>query len=347
MKTNRYLIKTQKVIAIALSLFVLVQCHKDTQTTIPNYESLTEIPIGFPSMPFPQDNEFTLDRWEMGKKLFYDPILSVDNTISCASCHKASLAFADDKAFSPGVKNRPGVRNAPSLANVGYHPYYLKEGSVPSLEMQVLVPVQEENEFAHDMLVITEILKSNSYYASMALKSYNREIDPYVIVRAISTFQRTLVSGNSPYDQYFYQGKSTALSESARRGLDLFNSSKTNCSSCHGGFNFSDYSFQNNGLATVYNDIGRKRLTGKAEDESLFKVPSLRNVELTAPYMHNGRFGTLLQVVEHYNSGGKNHFNKSKLIKPLNLSTQEKQDLVAFLKSLTDDDFVNNPLFRP
>lgn len=332
--------------AILLSSALIVSCQKDNETVSQEPEVIV-IPEGFPDMPFPEDNQFTMTRWKLGKKLFYDPILSVDGTLSCASCHKANLAFADDVAFSPGVENRPGVRNAPSLANVGYHPYFLREGSVPTLEMQVLVPIQEENEFAHDMLKIVEALKQNSEYVKMAKEAYDREPDPFVVTRAIGTFERSLISGNSTYDKFYYQGNSSALSETQKRGMDLFFSSKTHCSDCHGGFNFTNYSFENNGLDTVYSDPGRMRLTGLPEDESIFKVPSLRNVEVTAPYMHNGQFNTLMEVVENYNSGGKDHPNKSGLIQPLNLSLQEKEDLVAFLKSLTDAEFIGNDLFTP
>ena len=331
---------------LVIMLF-LYACSRETGGEEEPVPDLLTIPPGFPEMVFPEDNQLPVQRWQLGKKLFYDPVLSVDGTLSCASCHQASLAFADDKAFSPGVMSRPGVRNAPSLANVGYHPYYLREGSVPTLEMQVLVPIQEQNEFAHDILTIAKVLKEDSVYVKMSREAYKREPDPYVITRALSTFQRTLVSGNSPFDQFYYQGNQAVLSESARRGMTLFFSERTQCSSCHGGFNFTDYSFRNNGLERKYNDPGRMRFTGKSEDEALFKVPSLRNVELTAPYMHNGSLHTLQEVVDHYNSGGKAHPNQSSLVRPLGLNEAEKTDLVIFLKSLTDKEFVSNPLFKP
>ncbi len=331
--------------AAVLLLPLLFSCQKEVVSEIPEPEILV-IPAGFPEMSFPEDNTFSRARWELGKKLFFDPILSEDNSISCGSCHKPSLAFADDKDFSPGVENQAGVRNAPSLANVGYHPYFLREGSVPTLEMQVLVPIQEENEFAHDILAISELLQKDEDYVKMSQEAYGRAPDPFVLTRALGVFQRTLISGSSAFDHYFYQGKTATLSESQRRGMDLFFGEKTNCGKCHGGFNFTDYSFQNNGLDSVYKDNGRQRFTGKREDEATFKVPSLRNVELTAPYMHDGRFETITEVVEHYNSGGKAHPNRSPLLKELHLTSNEKADLVAFLKSLTDWDFVNNPNFR-
>lgn len=331
--------------AIVLIILVLVGCNKSskTNTTLPT--PILKIPPGFPEMPFPEGNEYTKARWDLGKKLFYDPILSVDNTLSCASCHKTQLAFADDKAFSPGVKNRPGVRNAPSLANVGYHPYLLREGSVPTLEMQVLVPVQEENEFDHNMVAIAQLLQSDAEYIRMSKEAYNRQPDPFVITRALSTFQRTLISGNSPYDKWTYQNKPQALNESQQRGLQLF-FGKAQCASCHGGFNFTNYAFENNGLYTHYKDRGKARLTNLSEDEAVFKVPSLRNIEVTAPYMHDGSLNSLMAVIEHYNSGGKNHPNKSEVLKPLHLSETEKQDLVAFLKSLTDREFIDNVNFK-
>lgn len=315
--------------------------NKDPQLQEPQ---LLVIPEGFPEMPFPEDNTFTRERWELGKKLFYDPILSVDHTLSCADCHKQHLAFSDDRAFSPGVMGRPGVRNAPSLTNVGYQPYFLREGSVPTLEMQVLVPIQEKNEFAHNILNIVEDLKKSPEYMKRSQEAYGREPDAFVITRALATFERTFISGNSRYDQQTYQGKEV-LNASEKRGMALFFSKKAHCSSCHNGFNFTDYSFKNNGLDTAYSDNGRRRLTNKAEDEALFKVPSLRNVALTAPYMHNGSLSTLQEVVAHYNSGGKPHSNKSKLIRPLKLTEQEQQDLVSFLKSLTDNEFINNEIF--
>ncbi|MBC7425878.1 MAG: c-type cytochrome, partial [Bacteroidia bacterium] len=160
------------------------------------------------------------------------------------------------------------------------------------------------------------------------------------------TFERTLISGNSRFDQYFYQNNKNALSSDEINGYNLFISNKTNCSQCHSGFNFSNYSFENNGLYENYADSGRMRLTNQESDRGLFKVPSLRNIEFTAPYMHDGSFQTLEQIIENYNNGGKSFKNKSKLIVPLNLSNQEKHDLISFLKSLSDYQFINNKKFK-
>lgn len=323
---------------------LLLACEKeddkiDTSTTEPQ---LLSIPNGFPKMPFPEGNELTQARWDLGKKLFYEKRLSIDKSLSCGSCHQASLAFADNVALSPGVFKRAGTRNAPSLANVGYHPYLLREGSVPNLEMQVLVPIQEHNEFNHNIVNIVNELKQDASYAAMSIEAYERAFDSFVLTRAISVFQRTMVSGNSAYDQFTFQHKISALSPVEKKGMKLFFSNRTNCSNCHSGFNFTNYSFENNGLDTIYSDKGRFRLTNDSTDEALFKVPSLRNVGLTAPYMHDGRFTSLEEVIDHYDKGGENHKNKSALIQSLQLSREEKTELIAFLNSLTDYSFTSD-----
>ncbi len=304
------------------------------------------VPEGFPVIDFPEGNEFTAARWLLGKRLFYDKRLSIDRSISCASCHQPAFAFADNQAFSDGVFGRSGERNAPSLANVAYHPYLLREGSVPTIEMQVLVPIQEEHEFNHNIVNIVKELKEDSIYKTMSIEAYDREMDAYVLTRALANFQRSMLSGNSAYDRYVYQKDSLALNQRQQLGMRLFFSEKTNCSQCHGGFNFTNYTFKNNGLDTVYKDVGRFRFTHDSSDLALFKVPSLRNVAYTAPYMHDGRFQTLVEVIEHYNTGGKLHKHKSEMIKPLLLSQSEKQSLVAFLEALSDHEFINNQDWR-
>lgn len=307
---------------------------------------LLQVPLGFPPVPFPADNAFTEARWRLGKKLFYDPVLSIDGTVSCGSCHKTAYAMADHLPNSPGVFDRPGTRNAPSLANVAYQPYYIREGSVPTLERQILVPIQEGNEFNHNLVDIAQVLQTDSVYVQMSRVAYNRLPDPFVVTRAISTFERTILSGNSAYDQYNTQGCREAMSTTQQRGMELFFSSKTNCSSCHRGFNFTEYAFENNGLYAVYPDIGRMRFTNDSTDLGKFKVPSLRNVGHTAPYMFDGSIQSLAEVVEHYNSGGFDHPNKSTLIRPLHLTEREKEDLVSFLIALSDEQFLNDSRFK-
>ncbi len=326
----------------SIFLFMLIfSCHHEEVNT----ESYFELPTGFPTPSFPADNEFNDSRFLLGRKLFYDPILSSDSTISCSSCHKPEFAFTDRRKVSEGIMGRFVSRNSPSLANVIYHPYLLREGGVPTLEMQIGVPIQEHNEFDDNILNIADKLNRQAVYRAMSLEAYDRMPDPFVITRAIATFERALLSGSSPYDK-FISGDSNAISISAKNGMKLFNSPELKCNQCHTGFNFTNYAFINNGLYENDPDEGRMRLTGKEEDRSLFKVPSLRNVEITFPYMHDGSINTLEEIIAHYSSGGKNNSHKSPLISGFSIIDQEKNDLVNFLKSLTDTHFINNSNYR-
>jgi cytochrome c peroxidase len=333
----------QKIFTTSLVLFLLACQKEETSIVAP---VLNAVPQGFPAPNIPSDNAFTEARFQLGKRLFYDPILSRDSSISCASCHNQQLGFTDGLAFSEGIEKRKGTRNASALFNLAYSPNFLREGGVPTLEMQILVPISEHAEMDFNILKVAEKLNKDSNIVKQSLACYGRNPDPYVITRAIGNFERTLLSGNSSYDKYTFQNDNKALTQHEILGKNLFFSEKLACAKCHESFNFTNYAFENNGLYENYNDTGRFRLTGEEADRALFKVPTLRNIAQTAPYMHDGSFKTLEQIVEHYNSGGKNHVHKSKLIKPLNLTNQEKQDLVAFLKSLTDDAFLNNKNFQ-
>lgn len=333
---------SRSVVYFAMSM-IICSCAKQELPDMGSYSP----PPGFTEMVIPVDNEYAADRIALGKSLFFDPILSADSTRSCGSCHIPAFAFSDTVGFSLGVDNRIGTRNSPSLANVGYQVALLREGGVPTLEMQVLVPIQEHLEFDTDILVVAKKVSQVPFYQDLALKAYGREVDPWVITRAIASFERTLISGNSRYDQWAFQGDIYALSPQAIRGLNLFQSDRLGCTSCHGGFLFTDQSFANNGLYEDYTDPGRYRLTGKESDRAVFKVPSLRNVAVTAPYMHDGSLKDLHAVVQHYQNGVKNHPNKSPLLRTFQLTDGERTDLIEFLKSLTDESFLHNPHFRP
>jgi len=321
-------------------------CCKDKEERYLDHLEIMEIPVGFPDIVHPEGNDFTYERWSLGKKLFFDPILSKDGNVSCASCHDPALAFSDDLDVSLGSENVQGTRNAPTLSNVAYHPYFTREGGVPTLEMQILVPIQEHNEFNHNIVLIADTLSKVDTYRSMTQAAYNQVPNPFVITRALAQFERSLISGQSLYDQEYHYGLSGAMSESAKRGKLLFESERIACSACHSGVNFTNYSFQNNGLYAAYDDPGRSRFTQEEDDVARFKVPTLRNVAVTAPYMHDGSLNSLEEVIEHYDKGGFAHQNKSPMIKPLNLTNREKQDLLAFLISLTDERFINNKNFR-
>lgn len=327
---------------IVISILLCSSCNKDEEGIKYDYSHF--IPSHFPIPISNPDSIPTEAQFTLGKKLFFDPILSRDGSLSCASCHKPSLAFADTVSVSAGVEGRLGNRNSPSLANVVYQKKLLKEGGLPTLEMQVLVPIQEHAEFDNNIVEISDKLMTIPKYVEMSQAAYKRDPDPYVITRAISAFERTLFSGDSKYDQ-FLNGR-TKLTAIEEQGLNLFMSNKTNCSNCHSGFLLTNQNIENNGLYSVYKDIGAMRLTQNPSDEGKFKIPSLRNIALTYPYMHDGSLKTLKEVIEHYNSGGRDHKNKNTLIKPLNLSQSEIEALVAFLSTLTDYNFIKNKNYQ-
>ncbi len=335
-----------KALYFNLLVLICISCSDMDEMQAPTINMLEQIaiPNNFPEITFPTGNNFSPERWSLGKKLFYDKRLSIDSTISCGSCHQQSMGFADNRSLTPGVFGRSGITNSPSLANVAYHPYYTREGGLPTLEMQVLVPIAEHNEFGFNIVEIESRLKDDKEYQELAMQAYGRTLDPFTITRSLSTFERSIISGSSKYDK-FTQGKAILSSEEAL-GQSLFFSEKTSCSQCHGGFNFTNYEFKNNGLYEIYDHPGRYRLTQKESDLALFKTPSLRNVGFTAPYMHDGSFASLASVVDHYNSGGKAHKNKSNLIRPLHLTPVEKKALVAFLHTLDDYTLLSNPFFK-
>lgn len=330
--------KSLGAIGFLCCIFFAMQWSDDPAGSFTPY--LLEIPKGFTEPNIPGNNALSQERVDLGRKLFYDPALSIDSSTSCASCHNQSLAFADNKTISPGVENRLAKRNAPTLTNVVYNPTLLFDGYLPTLEMQVLVPVQEHAELNFNIVEIGKRLEQNPIYVKMAYEAYGRKPDPYVITRAISSFERTLISGNSKFDQQVYQDKKV-MSRAELRGMNLFYN-EFHCAKCHSGFNFTNYQPLNNGLALEYADSGRARATHLPEDIATFKVPTLRNIAVTAPYMHDGSLKTLEEVIDHYAKGGVNHKNKSELIVPFTITKRQKVDLIKFLSCLTDTDFLNN-----
>ncbi|MFK7757800.1 MAG: cytochrome-c peroxidase [Flavobacteriales bacterium] len=334
-------------ITIALIFLLVYSCKKANSVhgeDIDRPISL-ELPDHFPPVIFPEDNALTEKRIELGRRLFYDTRLSRDNSLSCASCHLQEASFTDQLNVSEGIEGRLSHRNAPTLGNVAYQSRLFVEGGVPNLEIQVLSPIGDPNEFDHDVNIIEADLKADPLLNSLSQTAYNRNIDMYVVTRAIASFERTMITGNSKYD-HFLLGQAQ-LTSHEELGRSLFFGSELNCSTCHDGHNFTDGNYHNIGLYEEYEDEGRFRITNDESDKGKMKTPSLRNVELTAPYMHNGSIETLDQVLEHFISGGENHTNKSHLVVPLNLSAAEKSALLAFLKTLTDYEFINNPKFQP
>lgn len=326
----------------------LIACQKEQKVQFPPLDETPYelvLPAGFPELVIPENNALTQTRVRLGKKLFYDPILSRDSSISCNTCHLQNHAFSDNKAISPGVEGRRGFRNAPTLANVAYLDLINKDGGVTKLGLQALVPIEDKDEMDLSIVKAAARLNKIDTYVQLSHQAYGKAPDAFVISRALASFQRTMISGNSRFDQFHYQDKTDILTEQEQLGKALFFSEETQCATCHEGFDFTNGVFENNGLYLEYKDQGRKRVTAKEEDRAKFRVPTLRNIALTAPYMHDGSLNTLEEVVTHYNSGGQAHVNKNEFIRPLNLTTEEQTDLVAFLKTLSDESFVNNPDF--
>lgn len=296
-----------------------------------------ELPPGFPDVPVPEDNPLTEARVRLGKLLFFDERLSQGQGIACASCHFPDRAFSDTVAQSRGAGGALGLRNAQPLFNLAWHTGYFRDGGVPSLELQALAPIHDEREMNSDLIEVATALRAEEPYATLSARGFGRELDGYVITRALAAYQRTLVSGWSRYDAAM-NGDASALNEQEQRGRDLFISAELGCNGCHGGFDLSDHSYRNVGYPSDLDaDPGRQRITLDPSDRGKFKVPSLRNVALTAPYMHDGGLATLEDVIAHFNSGGNADPNKDPLMHPLGLSPQQQADLIAFLRALTDE----------
>jgi cytochrome c peroxidase len=336
-----------KTVIGLLVIFVLFQSCNTPSVSTSDSKFSYKAPSFFPDITFPADNAPTSLRIQLGRRLFFDTRLSANNKISCASCHVASMAFTDGVEKSIGAHGKQSKRNAPTLANLAWMPYFMAEGGVPNLEVQILGPIQDSMEMAFPLPQAAEILRADIRLNNLSKVTYGRELDEYVITRAIACYERSFISGDTRFDRFYYLKKQNELNESEKRGMQIFFSEKANCSTCHKPPLFTDYKFYNVGLYENYEDNGKERVTYKTEDIGKFKTPTLRNIELTAPYMHDGSVNTLLDVIELYNKGGAAHPNKSDLIVAQNWSDEEKKDLEAFLKSLTDWNFAQNPLFVP
>lgn len=294
-------------------------------------------------MEIPEENQLTQARIDLGRKLFYETQLSRDNTISCGTCHKLEQAFTDGNPIAIGIEGRLGLRNVPTLANIGYTDRMFMDGGVITLELQSQSPIFNHVEMDFTIAGFLERIAGDAEYERMFQEAYGQEPGAYGISRSIAAFERTFISGHSRFDRYEYQQDENALSEEEKRGREVFFSSETACTECHVPPLFTNFEYENIGLYVNYADSGRARISEVSADNGKFKVPTLRNVALTAPYMHDGSLASLEEVVEHFNSGGVGHVNQNPLVKPLGLTEQEKSDLVAFLSSLTDQNFIENP----
>lgn len=359
-------------------------CKKDPVPQGPDGDDLTDIPYNpqpytilkpahFPEVPVPADNPVTVDGIQLGRRLFYDPILSADSTQSCSSCHMPQGSFTDNLAVSKGIDGIPGSRSAMSLLNIAYATNGLFwDGRSPSLEDQATQPVENPIEMHNTWGNVVDKLRAHPSYPQYFRKAFGisskKEITKELAAKAIAQFERILISsGKSKFDQYL-QGNPDALDDEEKDGKLMFFDEggavqlpDAQCFHCHGGLTLTGNQYFNNALDSVgsldqFVDKGRGGVTGNLYDNGKFRAPTLRNIALTAPYMHDGRFKTLEEVLDHYSSNGKGVINEDPFIrqvgKPIpntnpvqysGLTPYQKGAVIKFLKTLTDTDFINNP----
>ena len=328
------------------------------------------LPSWMPPPPVPANNRMTPTKVELGRRLFYDIRLSGPGYVSCATCHKQSQGFADSRRVPIGVTGEAHHRNSMGLTNVAYFKALTWANSDErQLELQLRRPLfgakpVEMGSLGHEQAIV-DLLMSNSVYRKLFAESFpgtDGRIDFENIGKAIATFQRTLISARSPYDRYRYSGEANAISAAARRGEALFLGKRLRCGQCHQAPHFTEAAtsvkYHNTGLYNVNgtgrlpgHDQGLFDITNKPEDIGRFRTPSLRNVAVTAPYMHDGSIATLSDVIEHYKSGGRASQAgapsplRSELVTGFSLTDKEKSDLLVFLGSLTDEEFLSDPRF--
>ncbi|WP_225872388.1 cytochrome-c peroxidase [Pedobacter frigidisoli] len=329
-----------------LSIALMYACRKDEIK--PEEAKITfAIPSNFPAPAYNfEDNQLTNAGFALGKKLFYDARLSADKSVSCGSCHQQFAAFANlDHKVSHGVNNCQGKRNAPPLFNLAWQKAFFWDGGVKNIETSPLNAITDACEMGTDIEAIIAFLKSTAPYPDLFKQAFgSTDINSQRILKSITQFTAVLVSGNSKYDRVMRKESGATFTSDELAGYNLF---KEKCSSCHTEPFFTDFSYRSNGLDLVSADEGRSHITGVNADFGTFRVPTLRNIEYTGPYMHDGRFYSLDEVLEHYNSGVKASANlDSKLKNGIPLNASEKEQIKAFLKTLTDNEFIKNTLYN-
>ena len=366
------------LLSVCLSIGLSKAMAMDGSATEYNWN----LPQWTPKPVVPENNPMTASKVELGRHLFYEPRLSITEQYSCATCHKQALAFTDGRKVAIGSTNEPHARNSMGLANVGYNSVLTWANPLMrDLENQALIPIFGEHPVEMGMVgkeeQMIQWMQNDPQYRQMFAEAFSdkQPVNISNLTKALASFQRSLVSFNSPYDRYRYQGEPEAISAAAKRGEKLFNSERMECFHCHGGINFSDSikhenlaftetAFHNTGLYNIDGEgsyppqnTGINEITHKAEDMGRFKAPSLRNITLTAPYMHDGSVATLRDAIAHYQAGGRTIMvgeyagvgsanpYKSGFIKGFEITESEIEDLIAFLQSLTDEEFISNPAY--
>jgi cytochrome c peroxidase len=324
-----------------LALILLAGCASESPRPLLDVTS----PPGFSSRPLadfaPADDPLTEASAQLGRRLFFDPRLSRTGKIACASCHLPAHAFSDPRPVSRGVDERPGTRNAPSLVNLIFAESFFWDGRARTLEEQVTMPI--ENPLEMDSTVAEALARVRDDYDGAFVEAFGAPPSEPGLRRALATFVRTLVSGGSAYDR-FLAGQ--PLPADARRGMEIFLGERGGCFHCHPPGSLTNQGYFSDGSYVEGGDTGRQRVTGRTGDLGKFKVPGLRDVAASAPYMHDGSLSTLEAVIDQYDRGGRGHPSTDPQIKPLGLSAQEKTDLAAFLRALTDEAFLDDPRYR-
>ncbi|MCW3466307.1 cytochrome-c peroxidase [Chitinophaga nivalis] len=333
----------KKVCYIALLLPLWLACRREAEEVIP--AAILSVPAGFPALPATPDNPLSPDGIALGRQLFYDTRLSGNNQLSCATCHRPELAFSDGEALSrAGVSGKRLSRHAPTLMNLAWAVNGLFwDGGATNLESQAFGPLTHPDEMGQDLETLVQELKAVPAYVSLFNKVFQRDIRATDVVKALAQFQRTLISGNSRYDQYL-RGTAT-LNVQEQQGLQLV---ARHCNRCHAGALFTDQQYHNNGLDRDFTNTaeeglfqGRYRVTYAAADLGKYRTPTLRNLVYTAPYMHDGRLPDLTAVLDHYSDGIQPGITTdAQLSGGLHLDKQEKAAILAFLHTLTDEQFI-------
>ena len=314
-----------------------------------NFSTLLRWPSGWPAPVYDfSKNPPSAAGFELGRALFYDPVLSRDSSISCSSCHLSFTGFAHtDHALSHGIEGRIGKRNAPSLVNLAWNPAFHWDGGVLHLEQQAINPIVHPDEMGNSLAEVLRRLNRSPDYRRKFFAAFGDSlIRTSTLLKGLAQFTSSLISAGSRYDRFMAGNSAAWFTEQEKNGLDLF---RKNCSSCHPEPFFTNFSFETNGLPadSLEPDSGRYLISGKPDEVFLFKVPSLRNIAVTFPYMHDGRFRNLRQVLSHYESWKKEQaLYRSVAVPPAMLGDKEKKDLLAFLLTLTDTAFLRNKQFQ-
>jgi cytochrome c peroxidase len=316
---------------IAAGLMSVAPGRADADACTPS--ACFQIPLGLDTyMPIPEENALTRQKVALGKMLFSERMLSRDRSLSCISCHDPDRIFTDGRQVSRGINGREGTRNAPTLINRGYGVSFFWDGRARSLEEQVLQPIENPLELDLTLAEAVNRLSDRSTYRRRFQLAFGRQVEAQDLARALASYVRTILSGNSPYDRYL-NGERDALSVQARKGLQIFRG-KGNCTACHLGPSLTDERFHNTGVAWRNDrvlDEGRFEVTGMNEHRGAFKTPTLREIDLTPPYMHDGSLNSLEEVIDFYSRGGNPNPFLDPEVRPINLTEGEKADLLAFL----------------